>query len=1282
MAKNVKLSISSKLENVIVRMDNMNVSNKNALQHRLTYHWSHYMFSKEAQEIVIREYGEAALGLDDIGRVLFGDPKGKYPQYFFTKASTPRTNLLSISEYLVADPQMTMVCQITEKKKSRDNNYYMRLLDKEKSERKRQKLLEQIAKPTKVRFQSFHPKYFYEEVIKSKWSEQKPLGCYWEGLDTPLHSPVKMFFDVDMNFYEHSIYKEDIDLNALEIMNVYGHLPNDHEEALCDFVEFIKLANKFYFDKEVKNEHLYITCASSVRHSEKHGYYFKMSYHIIVNNGYYFSSLAEHKQFMKALFLKDTRLSQIKGGKVQKPATPKDWGDEMTVLHDKLFIETKGKANPIIDLSVYSKSRFFSIPLSYKLEYGKKTTHKPLGTWYSLLNNEWADFNNKLTFWHYCVRLYDDEHLHLLPYDNQRVTKYIAVTAVTNKKVNKKVTFDKDIMKAKKNLFADVTKNCPPALLVRLRQVVIDGDDGNTTNEQGDAMYPLHPDADETPITDNRGIRQEDGDGDFWEFDFRFDNPPQYKCAVCGYRHTDLNGFRIDIWENGQVKYWCKSENSQARSKYVVDLLNLLDPKDYSDESEFMKVVWALKGASNPDNEDMIENALIEWAIQDTDYNSQEHIDENRERFQKAKRGKFDAGVLTQAIMTNADLFSKLIPIQQAYNNERNQNINKPLTLQTRTEHSSLEWLIDAKVGGMSQYPVFPLEQNESEVWSITVKDGDDEKEVNKIFDTNSNTLMVQANMGVGKTQTLIDNLKAYIDKDASVSILVISYRVLLCNEYVKTFNDAGIPLKSYEELVENNKWDPDDWNCVVTCLDSVWKAFNGRDTYDGDLNSKERWHKQKDRVEAYDIVIVDELDSILSHFCSTTITDKGTLTNIQQATSFFLHNAHVVIAMDAFLKNSRCEEFLRMIRHNDVVTCIQNKWVRPTNKKMGAYVTFGNQEGNETKFIKDICDAVKKGKRVCIASMSAAFLNKHLTPILMTECQLQRTEFMFYTGDATATNRTLLIEHSKNILRHWGNPNYRVVGWSPTITAGVNYQVMFADRDNPTQVELKKVFDEMFLYCMLKEEHTCSVWDLLQMSGRVRQLRDTEVEQNAQAGDTKPFPTEPKDHNITALLCDGKPSSPHHWTMEKFKNKASAMDELSNRSKELEKFIGKFVPKQFWDTKFGDLDNVWWVLYLNNLIRQSDNALYWKKIFVDNFSHKMNVSIKWLRGGPYHQLLEKLKEHKLVAKDFEHLLSIENTHTITVRKAKPVKMFERATGKRGEITPLIYISEVLFSPH
>ena len=1260
----------SEVDNLVTSVKNMAVVNMSMsrkrpteLQSKLWYHWQHYMYTNDGQVIVRNEYGDKALCNTDIARTLFASPQSKYAKYYFRRASYPRGSLKSMQDYLVADTEMTMVMQITRDKSRKDNEYLRKKLEAAKSERDRSAIKLQMSKPHTIRFQAFHPKYFFEEVLKDKWLKQKPLGCFWEGLDTPLGSPVKMFFDFDRNYYETQIFKEDLDFSTLEIMQAYDELPNNHMEALNDFITFLKLVYNFYFGKQLLDDELYITCANSVRHNEKYGNYFKLSYHIVVNNGHYFTTLEEHKRFMQGLFLKEENRSQVVNNRAKKPATPSDWTDEMTVLHDKLFFETSGKSSPVIDLQVYSKSRFFSIPLSYKLQYGEKATHLPLGTWYNVTgkSNGVLQFNDpKHTFWHYCIRLYENTHKQMIPYDNRVVTKYIRSDMVIQKKLGKASS---DTTKVKKNILTTNKKVCPQPLLQRVTEVVISGDNGKTLDEYGHSMYPLHSDANTSCITEHRCTRKEDGDGDYWEFEFRFDNPPQFKCAICGYRHTDLNGFQIDIYENGQVKYYCKSENSEAKSKFVVELMNLLDPKDYAEEDKFMQVVWALKGASNLDNEDEIEEALIEWAKKDEEYNSPEHIELNRQKFKDAKRGQFNEEVLVNIILKDAELTSKLLPLMATYNQHRNENRDKALILQTRAERTSLEWLMDATVGGMSPYPVFPLfEDDDSVEWSITVKDGDNQKEVKKTFSTHSNTLMIQANMGVGKTQTLIENLKEYIKIKEDVSILVISYRVLLCNEYVKTFNDAGIPLQSYEKLVEMGKWDPKSWNCVVTCLDSVWKAFQARDNWIGDFNDPKRYKGQKDRVTPYDIVIVDELDSILSHFCSTTITDKGLLRNVQQSTQFFLHHANVVIAMDAYLKNTRCEEFLRMIRHNDIVTCVQNTWVRPTNKKMGVYVTFGNQEGNEDKFIKDICDAVKKHKRICIASMSAAFLNKKLAPILMAECQLKLGEFMFYTGDATMTDRTLLIEHSKNILKYWGNQNYRVVGWSPTITAGVNYQVTYADRENPTEFELKKVFDEMFLYCMLKEEHTCSVWDLLQMSGRVRQLRDTEVDQNSRQLVATLYPDNPKDYNITALLCDGKPSNPHHWTMEKFTNKETTLKELTKRSKKLDSFVGQFVPKQFWQTNFGDTDNVWWNLYLNNLIRQSDNALHWRKIFVENFKTKMNVPVTFLSGGPYHTLLEKLKEHKLDKKDFKHLLAINNGDNITVRVVNRQRRFIRAT--------------------
>ncbi|HCY82801.1 MAG TPA: hypothetical protein DHV22_15000, partial [Xanthomarina gelatinilytica] len=485
----------------------------------------------------------------------------------------------------------------------------------------------------------------------------------------------------------------------------------------------------------------------------------------------------------------------------------------------------------------------------------------------------------------------------------------------------------------------------------------------------------------------------------------------------------------------------------------------------------------------------------------------------------------------------------------------------------------------------MCEYPMFPLRENDEPI-EYTDFNGDK----HTYTSNTTHTLMVQAHMGLGKTQALIRNLGKYQEKyGEDFSMIVISYRILLCNEYLRTFNTEKINLglRNYRELKSQNNYKKDDWSRVVVCLDSLVYALRARDS--GFVS---------DVIFPYDIVILEELDSLLSYSQSI----KKDRKCIQKALTYFLKEAKVVVAMDAFLKNERCEMFINLTRPpDDVKLCIECPYVRPTNKKMIVYEEFidafrlcniNEKHYGKTKFIIDLMNSLKKGKRVCVVSMSKNFLT-FIKSLLENDMEWEEgTQFMFYTSNTAMATKE---EDSKDLVKAWELHN--LVGWSPTITAGVNYQIDFKDWDNPTQEEMSKVFDEMYIYCLVGIEETCSVYDLFQMTGRIRQLKDPD--------------TTYKDHNITALLLT---STVDIYTNLGVINSIDDVEQVvMDATDELTKWLDKEggvlgegneareEKKEILRTK-NQRNNVWWMLYAHNIVRQYDSLKTWKYKFMQTF--------------------------------------------------------------------------------
>ena len=178
-------------------------------------------------------------------------------------------------------------------------------------------------------------------------------------------------------------------------------------------------------------------------------------------------------------------------------------------------------------------------------------------------------------------------------------------------------------------------------------------------------------------------------------------------------------------------------------------------------------------------------------------------------------------------------------------------------------------------------------------------------------------------------------------------------------------------------------------------------------------------WRLSPTTIRRFDIVVVDEIVSVLRHVSAKTLESHAMHTvgllihHLQKATK--------VITMDAFW-NEDCFQFLERLR-------IPQKLVvndfRPPPR------TY-RWTRNEALLVQHIIDDLVAGKNVAVTSMASEFCNR-LKRQLLDEGILTEEEIIMHTGMTDDKLRAML----KDVDALW--VQYRLLIYSPTIESGEN---------------------------------------------------------------------------------------------------------------------------------------------------------------------------------------------------------------------------------------------------
>jgi hypothetical protein len=209
--------------------------------------------------------------------------------------------------------------------------------------------------------------------------------------------------------------------------------------------------------------------------------------------------------------------------------------------------------------------------------------------------------------------------------------------------------------------------------------------------------------------------------------------------------------------------------------------------------------------------------------------------------------------------------------------------------------------------------------------------------------------------------------------------------------------------------------------------------------------------------VKVYDYIILDECETILNQFSSTTMEYVNDNFN---GLEYFISQAEVTILADAFI-TTRTVEYLKSIKtRRDRITVLKNTKLFLEDRE--AIQIHG------IDFIPSILQALESGKKIAIVSTSRNDLLDTERAIYKNP-KAQHLKVKFY-------DRFSDKDDLKDVNESWKDAD--VVLYTPVITTGISY------------TNDKHIFDTIYINC----KNTCQARDLMQMAMRIRNLRDNKI--------------------------------------------------------------------------------------------------------------------------------------------------------------------------------------------
>lgn len=314
-------------------------------------------------------------------------------------------------------------------------------------------------------------------------------------------------------------------------------------------------------------------------------------------------------------------------------------------------------------------------------------------------------------------------------------------------------------------------------------------------------------------------------------------------------------------------------------------------------------------------------------------------------------------------------------------------------------------------------------------------------KYIDGFIGSNDKVLCVRSPYDTGKTSVMMRVM------DRSERILIVSHRISFSMDLRRRFKKYG-----FEMYNDKKHGDLNALKRLVISPESMKRLFLGG------------------RVTKYDLVILDESESVLSQFYAPTH-KHDRVVNFDDFHRFVLRQATKILCLDNDL-DQKTIDFIAKYPYRTMVNSVSV----PSTKNV--VILRGEKsdkkERQREQYYKDeVVRALGEGKNIVIVSMSATFC------VTMREYIYEKMPAL-KEGNLVACHTAEGDDEVKKILNDvtdgngWGA--YRALIFSPTVGAGIDFSV--------------KHYDRMFAYLA----NTAGPKTLLQMLNRVRHTTDNDV--------------------------------------------------------------------------------------------------------------------------------------------------------------------------------------------
>lgn len=311
------------------------------------------------------------------------------------------------------------------------------------------------------------------------------------------------------------------------------------------------------------------------------------------------------------------------------------------------------------------------------------------------------------------------------------------------------------------------------------------------------------------------------------------------------------------------------------------------------------------------------------------------------------------------------------------------------------------------------------------------------EKIRNFIVNDTSKILAIKSNMNTGKTRSvkelLLDYFRIHGDK---IRCLAISLRQAYSND---VSNNAYKEFEFTNYLDVKNKVKLNTYNRLILSMESLRKLY-------------------RSDVKVYDVIILDECESLLAHFFSSTV--KLNHECFERFVTL-LRLAKKIICLDADMSIHRSINFLLSITPD--VQIFKNNYRAPPRR----YKFTNNYQKQYDRIKEDI----ENGNNVCIVSINKTY-GKYLRDKLRIDFPDIADKIQFVFGQCDKQ----LKQQLKDVNTNW--TNLRVLIYNTIIGQGINFYI-------------KDHFHSVYLYII---GDICSAREIRQMVGRIRNPIITDV--------------------------------------------------------------------------------------------------------------------------------------------------------------------------------------------